>query len=321
MAQHHVDAASAGIDSRDRLLTLPVTVIADELKTQLADHDFTGSGAGRGLIVSYRTGVHQVNFNGYGPYTPGVDAPQALDLVQTAAHDGRPMAAKYGQRRTVQGLHVVADVPARLDNLTGDFDPMGIVRFTLAAAYKAGLQGAAHSRIYMNDGVDNGLVYEGSPQDSDYGMSRVERDVSNRFISVRTRKAGLIGLLDMVKDEANPNEDAVLVVSDFQDTLGAEEGWDASFRQLADEMGSRLLAVCIDSPAQEQLPFGVGPLSMDSVMAIAGQEDVVVAAAQEARDKALNHTNHVRISTVRDADEGHPTTRIIDFLTEGAEQS
>lgn len=250
-----------------------------------------------------------------GAFIPGVDQARNIAIAQTYA-SGEIKARKVLSEANPSTLHVLLDMPKRLDVLTGNYSAQAIGRFALALSSRiVEVAQPSELAVYANDGTQSARIYTGQAHDAYRAYTAM--DLPANLHEVRTADASLKGLLDLSNRHIDEEHDAVVLFSDFRDGYDRASGefdWTAGLRRQKNDLGDRLWAVRVTSPSQTAMPVGNAHLEMEGVLA-ANRNFAETAAAKEQRiAEQLRGVRHTTIDTFRENNPDHPVRMLTKFV-------
>lgn len=275
-----------------------------------------------GLMQSLRYGRAGDQVDAIGPFTPGVDAPYRIDIVSSYASE-QTMAKKVLTEASPAMVHIGLDYPKRHENFTGDYRPQDIGNFTTALCARIAYVGEADLAIHHNDGEHTELIFEGSSSDIYDAFNQIDGKIDRRALA-GSKPGKLRGIIDSVLEHADSRNDAVLITSDFSDGYNQQTDsydWQQSFQQLHEELGDRLWAVRLTSPAQQRLPLRPNDSLSPRAVAAVHRDFADLAQQKEAalhRNlqplKENDPSRLVEVDTFRRNNERHPAQTLSAFM-------
>lgn len=301
----------------DAVLASPGPEQLDYLSGHLTSDSLLGEDAlPEGLASSLVHGRIGDQVDGIGAFLPGLDSPMSLDVAATIASDGRPMAKKRLSQAEPAALHVLLDMPDRLESLTGNYHAKNLGIFVAALCARVAEETESELNIYHNDGTSSGLLYEGTADDSYAAFNQLEGRIARRVAEASA--PNLRSLILASNKRIDDEHDAVFVVSDFLDGYDEDSGsfeWERPLGQLAAQVGDRLWAARLVSPAQSSVPPGVfDGLSFDTIQSTNARHEEAARQKDLRIQAAVQNVRSISLDTFRGNNDMHPVRKITKFV-------
>ena len=301
----------------DALLNSSGPAQLDYLNAELTAKTLLGTDASPyGLVSSLLHGRIGSMIDAVGPFVPGQDAPHNIDLVNTYASNGRPMARKVLANGSPARLHVALDMPKRLNSLTGNYNAGNISKFILSLCGRVAEVTASDILIYHNNGESAGLLYEGGANDIYYAFNQLEGKAKRHLTD--KAKPTLKELLKVVSSNTDAQNDAIFVVSDFLDEFNNKNktfGWEQSIKSGHSEYGDRMWATRITSPAQRQITPGINDvISLDTLENMTRSFADTAKVKNDRINSTLEPIRSLNVDTFRNNQNLHPVSLMTRFI-------
>lgn len=255
-----------------------------------------------------------------GQFLPGQDASHNLDIRNTYA-TGLPMARKVLTEANPSTVHVVLDLPERVDTLTGNYRAKKIGSFLLALCSRVARDTDSDLVVYHNDGTQTGKIYDGSAMDMYDAYNQIEGHTPRT--SSLVAEPHLSVALKMANQNIDPENEALVVVSDFLDGYSKENhtfDWEDSLLEANEALGDRLWTTRITSPAQTKPPYRHDvPLSVNGLNSVSNSYGDIAEAKDVRINERLDITRSISIDTFRKLNQEHPVRMMARFIL-GSEQ-
>lgn len=297
----------------------------DELVQSISTEDLLGSYALQGgLMDSLRLGNGN-NFRDIDRYRPGVDRPLSIITNTLGQGDGSQVMCKKNQTlSSPQNLHVLIDAPQRHEALGGDYSATSLSRYVLSLTTMVSSVANTPMDVYLRDKDDvAGLLMEDEADDMYIAYRQLDGVQDGRRLEYTD--SDLKSQLEHLRSRLDEADGVAVIFSDFLDGYDVEKqtfAWQKPLQHIHDDIGDRLWAVRLTSPAQSQYPLSRvnAAMDMDTIDAINRRFATVYAQQQEALYEALSplelqtHTRLTTVDTHRQNNEQHPTTILKDAI-------
>ena len=236
--------------------------------------------AREGIIRSLTVNAKGRTFDGIRKFDPA--HPYSYDMVASAASDS-PKSIKRTNGTSPTTFHIGLDVPERTTVLTGDYAYANLGLFAMAVATRVAAVSGSEVLVSVADETRTTRISDGSIEEVDLLYAPILK--RNRKITPydRVSTGGVSGLLESMQRVISSEEDAVFIVSDFQEGFDKKTGtfdWEERIRTVDAELGDRFWPIRLISPAHTSIP----PAAID------GLDDL----SSEAVDRAYRETAQLK---------------------------
>jgi hypothetical protein len=302
--------------SLDAVLNSPGSRQADYIDGNLKSESLLSKNSlDNGLMSSFRINT-QGEISGVVRDMQPSDKPYHMDLPSTAANK-RPMARKKVGQSSPSGMHVVLDLPERVDYLTGDYRARSIGNFMLALTRRVADENGAQIFVHTIVEDEAKTIFEGFADDIYLAYKALRGERKTR--SKKSESPDLAGLLKLTGTEIQGDTDVAMLVTDFQDGFDKETktfNWEAGLRSTKSKLEDRLWITRLTSPAHLELPYGAVD-GIDVVTVNSLNELFASTAAEKAtriEDATARIGNLKNIDLIRDNNKEHPVRAMTGFI-------
>ena len=282
----------------------------------LPSEDILESAVAReGIIRSLTINAKGRSFDGVRKFDAA--HPYTYDAVASAAAE-EPRSLKRTNGSSPATFHVGLDFPDRVKDLSGTFDLRKIGLFTMGAVTRTAEVAGSDVLVVHADDEPASLVSSG---DIDEVSTLYDTILSGKKpVSYQSaERSGLVGIAEQIQRGISTGEDALFIVSDFQDGYDSESGkfdWEEPILAMGAEFGDRFWPLRITSPSHRELTYGtVKGLDASAVQSMnyAYRERAV------AKDIRINQIlgslqKSKSIDMVKKLNEDHPTRMVTQFI-------
>ncbi|HEY4963806.1 MAG TPA: hypothetical protein VIH90_03870 [Candidatus Saccharimonadales bacterium] len=323
------------------LSSLGYDELLDRIQADIRSSNALTNGSSDGLINSFDRHQSGKRSDGVGPLNLGTDGVQAINVAETYANHGIPMANKRRTTEQPQKLHVLVDLGDRYFGSTGVNSLMTLARMTTAMTTVAAIE--APSRLFIS-----ATGKEKDPleiDDLNFGtfplasMGDFDRLLEGEFVVPEEDEPSALatGIDHMAGSSINPRNDVCLVVSDL--ISGAKEkakegkskkrkgelalpeftfDWESGLSGLQTIMDDRLFVVRLTSPALTRLDYageytdGSRVYQLDSADYLDAAADYAIRGTAKAKriTEILEMTRSLELSST----DKIPLVTLSDFM-------
>lgn len=246
-----------------------------------------------------------------GEFRPGIDQPTQINIPATLAAE-RPQASRIRTDVDIPKLVIVADLPERLHNSTGQQTLHTLGRYGIALSLTMANHARSRASLILAEDQGVGEVFEDSAQEGYLAMESIDDGAE---LTPVTDESPLAAALQLADETVIPERDVTLVISDFMDGYSSETDdfdWSDGLQRLQGGLDDRLLVMRLASDAQQDLPVGLSDLPISRVMEL--RTSYMEAAARKAT-RISDILATLRQASIDGSDtEIHPVMQINEFL-------
>lgn len=245
--------------------------------------------------------------------------PYTYDSVASAAAE-EPRSLKRTNGSSPATFHVGLDFPERVSDMSGTFDFRKLGLFTMGVVTRTAEVAGSDVMVVHADSQSTSLVSNGDVDEVaalyDTILGR-KKPLSYQSVE----RSGLVGITEQIQRDINTGEDALFIVSDFQDGYDPETGkfdWEDSILTMSVEFGDRFWPLRITSPSHKELAYGaVEGLDMSAVQSM----NYAYRERAEAKDARISHVlgslqKNKSVDMIRRLNKDHPVRLITRFILE-----